>query len=136
MSWDGSTARLYINGVQDPTTLAASGSIPDDSGNTKAIGSRGGIDQFFSGLIDEVEIFTRALSIEEIQNIYAAGSYGMFATPIAYLINEEGIIHQRRRGRLRLDSQAPGSSPPERNSGPRSGMRNFCELSAKLRICH
>src|SRR2546421_12601320 len=76
LTWDGETARLYINGVQDPTTLATSGAIPDDSGNTKAIGSRGGIDQFFNGLIDEVEIFTRALSIEEIQNIYAAGSYG------------------------------------------------------------
>ena len=76
LTWDGTTARLYINGVQDPTTLAASGAIPDDSGNTKAIGSRGGIDQFFNGLIDEVEIFDRALSAEEIQAIYHAAGAG------------------------------------------------------------
>src|SRR5207249_789931 len=72
MSWDGTTARLYINGIQDPTTLAASGAIPSDAGLSKAIGSRGGIDQFFNGLIDEVEIFTRALSQQEVLDIYNA----------------------------------------------------------------
>jgi hypothetical protein len=40
---------------------------------------------FFKGLIDEVEIFNRALSADEIVAIYSAGSAGICAVKTIYL---------------------------------------------------
>lgn len=74
---DGTNRRLYIDGALDSSDSAIetySGQTPDDI----RIGRRGGTatDQRFNGLIDEVEIFDRALSADEIQAIYNAGSAG------------------------------------------------------------
>ena len=72
----GNTMEIYINGVQDPTTLAISG-----AGLTEDLGLKIGfhktaIPNAFDGLVDEVEIFNRALSQAEIQAIFDAGSAG------------------------------------------------------------
>ena len=76
--FDGSQARLYLNG-----TLAATGpviagvlfnTLPLRIGAMKDIGF--GSDDRFEGLIDEVELFDRALTEAEIKAIFEAGSAG------------------------------------------------------------
>src|SRR5207302_7339036 len=50
---------------------------PTDGTNPLTIGARGGsVGNFFNGIIDEVEIFNRALTPDEIQFIFDAGSVG------------------------------------------------------------
>jgi Concanavalin A-like lectin/glucanases superfamily/HpiC1 cyclase/MBG domain/Bacterial Ig-like domain/Cep192 domain 4/WD40-like Beta Propeller Repeat len=73
-TYDSTTglAQLYVNGnLVWSETL--SGSVPLTS--TPYIGKRLN-QEFFVGLIDEVEVYTRALSASEIQGIYNAGGAG------------------------------------------------------------
>ena len=74
-TWDGNLMRLFINGVEQTETVAVTESINSGAGPTR-IGSLGDNVYRFNGLIDEVEIFSRALSAEEIVAIYDAGSAG------------------------------------------------------------
>src|SRR5205085_7892271 len=72
----GQKFKVYVNGTPVPTSVAAEdvNSIPDSS-FTATIGHYyGGLP--WTGLIDEVEVFNRPLSADEIQNIYDAGSFG------------------------------------------------------------
>ena len=73
-TYDGAEVNIYINGsldVSDPTAVTP-------ATNTKPLvfGSLGDNSRFFQGLIDEVEIFNRALSAAEIRAIFDAGSAG------------------------------------------------------------
>ena len=73
MTYDGATIRLYADGVEIGSE-AQTGNI-SDSGAPFNIGGRS--DGFnFTGDIDEVEVFDRALSETEIAAIYGAGSAG------------------------------------------------------------
>jgi hypothetical protein len=78
----GSNLRLYVNGVEE-------GAVPDNAGpitftaarplaiGTYTVGATGGqLFPTFNGKIDEVEVFDRALSEDEIYAIFAAGSAG------------------------------------------------------------
>ena len=67
MTYDGSYVRLYINGQFD-TSYSQSGSIPTTT-NWLAIGcnSYGETYAHFSGIIDEVRIYNKALTQQEIQ---------------------------------------------------------------------
>jgi RHS repeat-associated protein len=72
---DGSTARIYVNGV-----LQNSAPVINYSANTADVGIGGSPFEgqgSFSGLIDEVAVYNRALSATEIGNIYNASSQGM-----------------------------------------------------------
>ena len=62
MTYDGTTLRFYVNGVL--ATSAAGAHVP--SSNSLYFG-RWSIDQFWDGLIDEVRIYGRVLSVAEIQ---------------------------------------------------------------------
>ena len=73
--YDGTNRTFYVNG-----RLAGSGSAPSITSDTSnsAIGSVATLDgrSSFNGLIDEVSIYNRALSFDEIAATYLAGSYG------------------------------------------------------------
>lgn len=75
---DTALIKIYINGVLDTTTTKTI--IPHNSSYPLQIGgeknSPSGASVFFNGVIDEVELFNRTLTINEIQAIYNAGSYG------------------------------------------------------------
>jgi sugar lactone lactonase YvrE len=73
MAYDGTTVALYRNGVAVSST-SVSGNV-DNDGAAFTVGGRSG-DLFFSGLIDEVEVFNRGLSASEVQAIYLADSAG------------------------------------------------------------
>ena len=75
-TWDATGLRMYVNGVLENTngvqnlTRGQSGN-PLQIGNQPTFGPR-----LFNGLIDEAEIFNRALTAAEVQAIYNAGSAG------------------------------------------------------------
>src|SRR5207253_559801 len=77
LTYDGSLVTVYANGVA-LATATKTGTI-SDSGAPFGIGGRSG-GLLFSGLIDEVEVFNRALSPNEIVNIYLADSAGKCRT--------------------------------------------------------
>ena len=85
--WRGGTnLELYLNGTEITATLFSEGStptmtadndVPVNIGRVESFsGTYVGPAAFFDGLIDEVEIFDRALAASEIQAIYNAGSDG------------------------------------------------------------
>ena len=67
LSYDGATLRLYVNG-QLVRSKAQTGSLPVTSGVLGIGGNNIWSDQYFSGRIDEIRIYNRALTQQEIQN--------------------------------------------------------------------
>ena len=77
-SYDGAALKIYVDGVLDGTT--ASNATPVQNTNPVSIGawqsSSAGVIAHWAGLIDEVEVFNRALTASEIMAIYNADSFG------------------------------------------------------------
>ncbi|MFA5175589.1 MAG: peptidoglycan-binding protein [Patescibacteria group bacterium] len=111
MTYDGSTLKTYINGVLEKShTFAASnktlyGTGCRQLGRSNNGGCYGNGGQHFQGLIDEVMIFSRALSVNEIKSLYSSSAYpnliyrsGTLAEGdhnfIAYAINTLGTTAQ------------------------------------------
>src|SRR5204862_115773 len=81
ITYDGSAVRTYLNGGLTRTVSGLSGNVGVVSGSLR-IGSRGPgvlntlpLDRF-NGIIDELDLFNRALPAAEIESIYLAGSAG------------------------------------------------------------
>jgi hypothetical protein len=64
-TYDGTSMRVYVNGVL-VRTVARSGAILATAGPLHIGGNEVWGGEFYSGLIDEVRIYNRALSLEEI----------------------------------------------------------------------
>ena len=79
-TYDGSAVKIYINGVLD-VSLPATGAPATNTQPMHLGAGRDNNANFFQGLIDEVEIFNRALSADEIRAIYDAGSAGKIKPP-------------------------------------------------------
>ena len=78
-TYDGAAMKLYVDGVLE-TTFSVSGNIrPTDLDLRLGCNSYTG-GGCFRGLIDEVEIYNRALSAGEIQALYDAGDAGKIKT--------------------------------------------------------
>jgi hypothetical protein len=82
--WDGTNLAVYVNGVLDAAYNSTENPGPGSS--PFRIGARGDDTMTpFAGVIDEVQIYNRALADSEIQAIYEAGSNGMCApTPLMF----------------------------------------------------
>jgi hypothetical protein len=65
-TYDGTTQRLYVNGVQ-VATLASSGSIRASTGVLRIGGNNIWTNEWFAGLIDEVRVYNKALTAAEVQ---------------------------------------------------------------------
>ncbi len=63
-TYDGTNLRFYVNGVL-VTTKATSGAMPNTA-NPLRIGGNAIWGEYFSGLIDEVRVYNRALSASEL----------------------------------------------------------------------
>jgi len=67
-TFDGTTAKLYIDGVEDNSKAFAA---PTNNSNQFAIGARyvnkGDIRNFFAGKLDEIRLFDSALPVDEIR---------------------------------------------------------------------
>ncbi len=71
-TYDGTTQRLYINGVQQ-VQGALTGAI-NVNANNLTIGSWNGSSEFFAGTIDEVAVYPSVLSASRVSAHYAAGT--------------------------------------------------------------
>jgi hypothetical protein len=65
-TYDGKTARVYVNGVE-VLNLAGTGNIRDNAATKYWIGSLYTTDRYFAGLIDDVRIWSRALTADEVK---------------------------------------------------------------------
>jgi len=70
---------IYVDGIAEASTAGAyhTATSPLTGLGGLEIGHHGSWGTFFSGLIDEVQIFNRALSPAEVQSIYSSGSTGL-----------------------------------------------------------
>ncbi len=69
--FDGRSLRIYINGVLDKTYSGLSGVIPTNPGTSVWLGNRPDLSGYmYKGGMDEITIFSKALSAEKILNIY------------------------------------------------------------------
>ena len=89
--------RLYVNGqVVAETTTSVRPTCPLTGANRSVcIGNAAGTAGFpFDGWIDEISLYSRALTQSEIQTIYAAGSAGKCAgsTPPFILVQPQGQV--------------------------------------------
>ncbi len=70
-TFDGTTQRIYVNGVQ--VASASLSGIADTTINGPRLGSYDGRSEFFAGTIDETSIHGRALSAAQVLSHYRAG---------------------------------------------------------------
>jgi hypothetical protein len=73
-TYDGANVRLYINGVLD-TTSAQTGAIPSNT-HTLRVGADSAGTSLYTGLIDEVVLYSSALGSAQIAADYAASTAG------------------------------------------------------------
>jgi prepilin-type N-terminal cleavage/methylation domain-containing protein len=72
-TWDGTTARIYLNGVQIGSGTLSSGSYTPGTGKL-FIGALGPSTlNFFNGTIDEARVYNQALLSYQVQQLYAQG---------------------------------------------------------------
>jgi len=114
VTYDGSLVRTYLNGVLQNSGVWTGATLQFEIAK---IGTNRNVTHRFHGLIDEVEIFNRALTTVEIQSIYAAGSAGKCKTvinqpPVAvndfYSTNEDTPLNVAATGVLFNDTDADG----------------------------
>jgi hypothetical protein len=73
MTHDGLKLRLYLNGVEDGIVDAVGDIVPSTAPGVIGNDAAG---ELFTGIIDEAQIFNRALTDAEILAIYQAGAAG------------------------------------------------------------
>jgi hypothetical protein len=66
VTYDGANMRFYVNAVLVGTT-AGTGTIAETNGAIRIGGNNSSLQEFFQGMIDEVRVYNRALSVTEIQ---------------------------------------------------------------------
>ncbi len=105
-TYDGDNGYLYINGVKEPDSFGDDGPITDTivpliiGGNP--LGG-GGVDSPFDGTIDDVCIYDRALSAEEIQGLMHTKLAGDEPNLVGYWDFDEG------EGQVAGDSSGNGT---------------------------
>ena len=70
-TWDGSIMKLYFNGAQDPNTLARTAMSDRASSGDRTFSSLSS-SYVINGVMDDVRIYNRALSAEEVLALYQA----------------------------------------------------------------
>jgi len=82
--YDGSHLYIYVDGSLD-TSTATTATFVAQTNDPLLLGANPHAPQpyYFNGLVDEVSIYNRALSAQQIQTIYLAGSNGKCLLPVA-----------------------------------------------------
>ena len=83
---NGATVALYINGVAQSVAVGGSGTFASDVGVVERIGAgffrNASNPSFFNGLIDDVRVYNRALSANEIATLYNSGAAKIVKTAV------------------------------------------------------
>ena len=73
-TYDGITERLYVNGVEHPTTVVLAGNYSNwDASDKFSIGNEGSADRPWNGTVYLVAVYDRPLSPEEVTQNFDAG---------------------------------------------------------------
>ena len=88
VTWDGTTAdsngvRFFMNGSSTPNSGSGGGLAGSDIALDFSIGNRPADDRTFDGLIDDVRLYNRVLSPEEVRRVYGLGATTKINVPIA-----------------------------------------------------
>jgi hypothetical protein len=125
-TYDSSTGELKL---YDGGSVIATASVPANTQmgvNTHelSIGSRqltgaGAYDLSFAGLIDEVELFNRALTQAEVSAIYNAGSAGKCKTPADDDADDDGVTDSA--------DNCPATPNPDQADADGDGVGDACD---------
>ncbi|MFH1212434.1 MAG: LamG-like jellyroll fold domain-containing protein, partial [Candidatus Woesearchaeota archaeon] len=118
LTFNGTTAKLYIDGSQYGSSINPTGF---GGVETVKLMTRGdATSSFTSGFMDDVFIFNRTISLEEIESLYNASSYqynNNFSdlsegnhSFTAYAVNSHGNINQTEKREITLDISSPSIS--------------------------
>jgi hypothetical protein len=82
-TWDGTTMRLYMNAFEVGNASRAGTAVAVDPTVGAAIGNQpvGAENRPFEGMIDDVRIYTKALTVEEIEQVMAGPPAPLAAGP-------------------------------------------------------
>ncbi|HDZ60309.1 MAG TPA: hypothetical protein ENH46_01245, partial [Candidatus Pacearchaeota archaeon] len=113
---NGTDLMIYVDGVLE-NSASNGGTIDNDAVNLEIGRVGGGDDEYFNGTIDEVMIFNRVLSPEEINASYNAGSYRLFSNftglsdgnynYTAHVIDALGYTNQTEQRIITIDTTYP-----------------------------
>jgi hypothetical protein len=88
-TFDGTTLRCYLNGIETDTNLLSA----IKGGNATLFIGQDGWGNIFNGVVDEVKIYNRALSAEEIEEDYDAGLEDITSPTTTYIITPAPNAH-------------------------------------------
>ena len=96
-TYDGANLHLYVNGAQ-VASQAFTGSLPNST-NPLRIGGDSVWGEFLSGVIDDVRVYNRALSVTEIQTdmntpVNSSAQNGLTAAPSSFTLSGAGATQQ------------------------------------------
>jgi hypothetical protein len=72
-TFDGTTYRIYVDGVQAESTDLFAGSLPTATTSFEIGRQRGPVANQFAGVLDEVQLYRQALAADDIADLYAHG---------------------------------------------------------------
>jgi hypothetical protein len=140
-TWDGESGimKLYINGQLASQTVTAvrpfGDLIPEDSPGVGIGNLNDGQNNFpFTGDIDEISLYNRALSAAEIQAIYNAGSAGKCAGPLPPGITVQPSNQTTVEGSNVVLSVAAGGTGPFSYQWSFNGTNIFGATNATLTL--
>jgi hypothetical protein len=114
LSYDGSLLRLDIDAKkQVSTTKQTNGAIPDTTGDQPfRIGANSlEEDKFFTGYIDEVRVWNRGLTDEEIAQIYTNDTFNSTGQIVYKDFKETGISETRPPPPTTIPTKIPPTQP-------------------------
>jgi hypothetical protein len=111
VTYDGTTVRFYANGVQK-WTQAGTIPAPNTTGPLCIGGAPGTGDGYFDGNVDEVAIYTNALTVDQINLHYAVGLTNFAVPPVkAYVIADPAPTSAYAGRTATFSVNADGTTP-------------------------
>lgn len=80
-TYDGSTAKIYVDGVVGGTAPTGSGYVTgtNNTNTSLVIGNdSSAVNRYYNGLLDDVRVYNRALTSNEIQRIYESSRFARY----------------------------------------------------------
>jgi hypothetical protein len=113
LSYDGSLLRLDIDGEKQISTKNTNGAIPDTTGDQPLrIGANSlEEDKFFTGYIDEVRVWNRGLTDEEISQIYTNDTFNSTGQIVYKDFKETGISETLPPPPTTIRTKTPPTQP-------------------------
>ena len=72
-AYDKATLKIYVNGVDQTSTHVDMPNIPDNSTDILTLASVRGASQFVNEDMDDVRVYSRALTTTQVEKLYAEG---------------------------------------------------------------